>query len=275
MPKLSLMQRRLVIGVSSCLVAGLGIIGASPANASPHQAASASTASAPKATLTYPHLKLPGGQWAAVYSDGIAEVHRGNQAKGGDQVKLVRLPMAGSDAVTSAASRQLPSRGDIIMDLVHSSGTAYAPDQVVVIYGAGVTAPAHQAISPRTLRTPGATPSYTNAAGLNKALVRLGVDRSDRLFGAVPHQRLVNMRATAEQRLGHPLLDFANAYVLHVTGSSVAAAVSSLRANPDVAYASPNWTVTTSNTPAVPVPASMVKRASSIAARASAVRAAT
>jgi Subtilase family len=264
MPRFSITNRSLVIGVTACVVAGLGAIGASPAYASPARPAPAPAAGAPKATLTYPHLKLPSGQWAAVYSDGIAEVHHGDRAAG-DQVKLVRLPMAGSDAVTSAASRRLPSRGDIIMDLVHSGGTAYVPDQVVVVYGAGVTAPAHQAISPRTLRTPGAAPAYTNAPGLNRTLARLGVDRSDRLFGGVPHQRLAAMRATAEQRLGRPLLDFSNAYVLHVTGSSVASAVSSLRASPDVAYASPDWTVTTSNTPPVPVPASTVKRAAQAA----------
>src|SRR5262249_11711756 len=130
MPKLSIINRRLAIGVTACVVAGLGAIGVSPANARAAGSASASAAGAPKATLTYPQLKLPGGQWAAVYSDGIAEVHRGNQATG-DQVKLVRLPMAGSDAVTSAASQRLPSRGDIIMDLVHSSGTAYVPNQIV------------------------------------------------------------------------------------------------------------------------------------------------
>lgn len=265
MPKLYIANRSLVVGITACVIAGLGAIGAPSASASQAAAASAPAAAAPKATLTYPHLKLPGGQWAAVYSDGVAEVHRGNQSAG-DQVKLVRLPMAGSDAVTSAASQQLPSRGDIIMDLVHSSGTAYIPDQVVVVYGDGVTTPAHQAISPRTLHTPGVTPRYTNASGLNKTLVRLGVDRSDRLFGGVSHQRLVAMRATAEQRLGHPLLDFPDAFVLHVTGSSVASAVSSLRANPDVAYASPNWTVTTSNTPPVPIPASMVKRSAAGAA---------
>jgi hypothetical protein len=216
---------------------------------------------------------LPGGEWAAVYSDGIAEVHRGNGTTG-DQVKLVRLAMAGSDANANVAPRQLPSRGDIIMDLVHSSGTAYVPNQVVVVYRAGVTAPAHQSISPHALRTAGPTPAYTNASGLNKTLARLGVDRSDQLFGGVSHQRMATMRATAEHRVGHALLDFPNAYVLHITGSSVAWAVSSLRANPDVAYAAPDWTVTTSNTPPVPIPASVMKRAASTssgAARAAAV----
>lgn len=274
MPEVSTSSRRLVMTVIACAAVVAGMTAeAGSASASPHGGgAGRAAASAPQATLTYSHLRLPGGEWAAVYSDGVAEVHRGNGTTG-DQLKLVRLPMAGSDATTSAAQRQLPSRGDIIMDLAHGSGTPYAADQVVVVYRSGVTAPAHQSISPHALRTVGLTPAYTSVPGLNKRLARLGVDRSERLFGGVPHQRLAALRAAAEQRVGHALLDFSRAYVLHVTGSSVASAVSTLRASPDVAYASPNWTVTTSNTPPVPIPASQVKRAAS--ASAAAGRAAT
>ena len=264
MPEVSTSSRRLVMSVIACVAVGLGMtVGAGPASASPHGGvAGRAAASAQKATLTYSHLRLPGGEWAAVYSDGVAEVHRGKGTTG-DQVKLVRLPMGGSDATTSAAQRQLPSRGDIIMDLAHDSGTPYAADQVVVVYRSGVTTPAHQSISPHALRTTGLTPVYTSVSGLNKTLARLGVDRSERLFGGVPQQRLAAMRAAAEQRVGHVLLDFSHAYVLHVTGSSVASAVSTLRTSPDVAYASPNWTVTTSNTPPAPIPASQIKRAAS------------
>jgi Subtilase family len=97
-------------------------------------------------------------------------------------------------------------------------------------------------------------------------LARLGVDRSDRLFGGVSHGRLATMRATAEQRLGRSLLDFSNAYLLHVTGASVASAVTALRAEPDVAYAAPNWTVATANTAPVPVAAGAIPPAPATAA---------
>jgi hypothetical protein len=56
MPKLNILNRSLVVGVTACVVAGLGAIGASPAKASPSGAASAAAAGAPGATLTYPHL---------------------------------------------------------------------------------------------------------------------------------------------------------------------------------------------------------------------------
>ena len=269
MPRSTTTSRRWTRRVITCALASIALLSNGlAANASPARGVPV-PASGPgaRSTLAYPHLKLPGGQWAAVYSDGIAELHRGNQAKD-DQVKLVRLPLSGSDASTNTVGEQLPSRGDIIMDLVRSNGTPYAPQQVVVVYGSGVSAPAHQAVAPHALR-PGATPDYTNAASLNRLLAGLGVDRSDQLFGGVSHNRLATMRTTAQQRLGHPLLDFTNAYVLHVTGSSVASAISALRSSPDVAYAAPNWTVATANTPSVPLPASVTQRAARSATQSS------
>ncbi len=265
-------NRRRVRVIITCALASLALVlaGGLPANASPapRSTVQASPTTA-KAALVYPHLKLPGGEWAAVYSDGIAAVHRGNQATG-DQVKLVRLPLSGSDASTNAVgdtTSQLPSQGEIIMDLMRSSGTPFAAQQVRVVYVPGVTAPAHQSIPARSLRQPGApTPAYTSAPGLNQLLAALGVDRADQLFGGVSHDVLASMRATAQQQLGQPLLDFSNAYLLHVTGASVATAVTALRSNPDVAYAAPNWTVATANTPPVPVSSAAIPHAGTRAA---------
>src|SRR5262249_5947152 len=150
----------------------------------------------------------------------------------------------------------------------------FRPQQIVVVYGSGVSAPAHQTVAPHALAQSTA-PDYTNATGLNRVLKGLGVDRSDRLFGDVSHNRLVSLRSTAEQRLGHLLLAFSTASVLHVTGSSVPSARDTLRANPDVAYAARNWTVTPSNTPAVPVPAAATQSARSASPRLDAAASAT
>lgn len=266
MPQSTTARRRAPV-IVSCAVASLALLLADGAPASASSAPRTPTQaplSAAKATLSYPHLALPGGQWAAVYSDGIAEVHRGNQASG-DQVKLVRLPLSGSDANTDgvgATSTQLPSQGQIIMDLVRNSGTPYAAQQVQVVYGAGVSAPAHQSIPASSLRQPGAaTPAYTSAPSLNQLLASLGVDRADQLFDGVSHNVLATMRATAEEQLGQPLLDFSNAYLLHLTGASVATAVTTLRSNPNVAYAAPNWTVATTSTPPVPVSSAAIQHA--------------
>jgi hypothetical protein len=192
----------------------------------------------PLTSLAYSHLALPGNQWAAVYSDGLAEVHRGGATK------VVRLPSSGSDATIGT----LPDKSSIVLDLLHSGGTTFAPQQVVVVYQAGVTA------------TTGRT-THTNVATLNKTLSGLGIDRASKLFAGMAQSRLDSLRTTAERSLGHTLLDFGHAYVLHVTRSSVATAVARLRSSPDVAYAAPNWTVTTANTPAVPVQSAAVAAA--------------
>jgi hypothetical protein len=63
----------------------------------------APSATTPRATVTYAHLTLPGGAWAAVYSDGLAEVHRGGR------VAVRQLPVLGPGA-TDSATRNCPAR---------------------------------------------------------------------------------------------------------------------------------------------------------------------
>jgi hypothetical protein len=126
----------------------------------------------------------------------------------------------------------------VIAELARDPGTPYAAQQVVVIYRPGA-----------------ATPQAT--------LAKLGVDRTRRAFADAAH--LGSMRASAEQAVGQPLLGFENAYVLHLTRSSVAAAVATLRANPDVAYAAPNWTVTTVHPPGQAAPAATAAAATATA----------
>ncbi|GIH19390.1 S8 family serine peptidase [Rugosimonospora africana] len=278
MPQSLTTHRRRRSGAVICALTALILLASGPpAHASPVAAHPPAPAADARAVLVYRHLTLPGGRWAAVYSDGIAEVHRGDQAKG-DQVMMVRLPLPGSDAVsgtagtaagkqasgTGASGASLPSQEQIVTDLLHSDQTPYAAQQVVVVYRTGVSSPDHQAVAPNQMKS-AATPNYTSAAGLNRTLAGLGVDRTDRLFAGVPRDRLAGMRSTATQRLGRTLLDFSNAYQLHLTGSSVPAAISALRASPDVTYAAPDWTVTTANTPAVPLPAGDVKAAAAAA----------
>jgi hypothetical protein len=197
---------------------------AGPALAAP----GASSAAGPRPAVVYPHLALPDGQWARVFADGLAEIHTRDNTR----TKMVQLPLVGVDSAASAgdpAARQLPAKGELIMDLVDSGRQRYAAGQVVVIYRDGAS---------------------TGPAAL---LGRIGVDRSRRLFTGATRDRLVSMRGTAQDAVGHSLLDFPDARVLHVSGASVPAAVDALRANPDVAYAAPNWTVATSHTPGVPL----------------------
>ena len=242
------------------LTAGLPAATLSAANAAPTAPLAAGSTSAKSAMLVYPHLKLPAGQWAQVYSDGIAEVHL--SGKSGVEIQHLPLDTPESSSTASDVTRQLPAVGDIITDLVHGHGAPYAAQQVVVIYRSGVTAPAHLTASATALRQPGhAVPAYTNDQGLNASLAKLGVDESSLLFDGAAHQQLVTMHAKAEQAEGHSVLDYTHAYVLHLSASSVANAVEQLRASSAVVYAAPNWTVTTQHTAPQPVSAAALKQA--------------
>jgi hypothetical protein len=215
------------VAAVAALIAGTAA-GVAPAAAAP------SPVSPDSPTVVYAHLALPGGQWARVFSDGLAELHDGARTA------IVQLPLLNPDGGTGPSgdgARQLPVKGDLIMDLVHSGQQSYAPQQLVVVYRDGATA--------RTA----------------KAMGQLGVDHSRRMFSGTDHDRLATMRDATQHATGRTLLDFPDAYVLHLTCSSVPEAVERLRANPDVAYAAPNWTVATSRTPATPVSTGSVRAA--------------
>jgi hypothetical protein len=231
--------------------------------ASPMDLAAHPAERSPQVTVAYPHLELPGGEWAKVYSDGLAEIRRTNAA--GTGVELEHLPLFNPDGATSPVgdgTRQLPAVGDIISDLVHGQSAPYAAQEVVVIYRAGVTVPARFTTPAAALRQQGsAVPSYTSDATLNRTLAGLGVDDASRLFGGQTRNRIIAMHAAAQRAVGHAILDFTRAYALHLTNASVATAVERLRASGAVEYAAPNWTVTTTHTPAVPVARAALQRA--------------
>jgi hypothetical protein len=245
------MRLSLTSSVAACItVAALTV--ATPASAGTARAAAPHAKAASPAdarpTLVYSHLPLPRGVWAQVYSDGIAEVYRA----GGTTSEIEHVPLLNPDGGTSPAgfgALELPAKGQLISDLAQGHGAPYAPGQVVVIYRPGVS-----------------------SAGVSKATAGLGVDRSQRLFTGASKQRMLNLRDAAEQRTGHPLLDFSSAQVLNLTGASVATAVTKLRADPDVAYAAPDWTVSPTDTPPVQVPAAALSQARA-SARSAAVNA--
>ncbi len=225
--------------------------------------AGAAPAAALHATVAYQNLKLPGGH-ATVYADGLAEVFR-DQGKGTPAGAEFRwVPLVASDGAASgpaAAGGQLPAKAQVLADLANGPAASFRPGEVVVVYRDSVQAstafstPAHRS---------GAVPAYTNQAALNSKLAALGVDHAQQLFSG--SAKLGAQRVAAERAIGRSLLNISNAFVLHLGASSVPAAVSALRADADVAYASPNWTVTPTNTPPSPVPSSAVRAAAAAAA---------
>jgi hypothetical protein len=197
-----------------------------------------STASIVKATVAYSHLGLPGGGWAQVYSDGIAEVHRGNRT----EVTHVPLTSPDGEGIAAGGAGDLPSEGTLISDLLSTPAQPFVAGQVIVVYAGTVTAAGPVTASAAPLRS--RTPDYTSSAALNRLLDRLGVDRARPMFpGAAQRRAFAGLRKAAQARLGRPLLDFGDAALLHVTGASVARAVSVRRGSPVGAYAEPDRTV--------------------------------
>jgi hypothetical protein len=202
---------------------------------------SAPADSAAKPTLVYPHLTLPGGAWAQVYSDGLAEVFRPGAAGAAASTAVEHVPLFNPDGGTSPTGDgvlELPAKGQLMADLAEGPSQLYVADQVVVIYKSGI-----------------------GSAAVSKAQAGLGVDQTKPLFAGATRQRLAALRNSAQASTGRALLDFPDAQVLHVTKASVADAVEKLRANPNVAFAEPNWTVTPTDTPPIQVPAAAMQQA--------------
>jgi hypothetical protein len=251
-------RMRPALAAWASLLAVAGLVAAPALGASTSAAAATAKGASAKPTLVYPHLSLPNGGWAQVYSDGMAEVYRpraGSRSVMASAVEHVPLfnPLGGTGPA-GEGTRELPPKGQLIADLARPDTTPYAAGQVVVIYRPG-----------------------TSAAAVSKAQAGLGVYRSRPMFTGAARQRMLTMRNAAQQHLGHALLDYPDARVLHVTKTSVAAAVARLRANPDVTFAEPNWTVRPTDTPSVPISAAALRQARlrSAAAAAQAKKAAT
>jgi len=158
-----------------------------------------------------------------VYSDGLAEVSGGP----GSPVEFTWVPLlnpsGGSTSLADPGGVGLPDKGQLIADLLRPKSAPYAAQEVVAI--------------------------YRDTAPLNKLLARLGVDKASRLFTGMTPGRLGALYASAQRTTLNPMPDFARAVVLHVTAASVPTAVTALRADADVAFAEPDWIVSTAYTP--------------------------
>jgi hypothetical protein len=198
-------------------VPGAAVIPASPASAAPPAVAN-------RPTIAYQRLALPDGRYAVVYTDGVAEVV--DPKRGASEFQYVPLRTTADNPAGA-----LPAKPDLIATLAQGHPAAYAPDDVLVVYAPDVSGPSRVSLGP----------AYTTDARLNKALAGLGVDRAEQLVADA-----------ADQETGQPTLDISRLYRLHVSGASVADAVTTLRADPAIAYASPNWRVTSLHTDPVP-----------------------
>jgi hypothetical protein len=220
---------------------------AGSAGAATRPAAHAAT----KLSVVYRGLALVNGDTATVYSNGLAEVWNAGRS----QVEYRTIPpTGGAEAGTAAA---LPSKGQVEFDLAKAPAQAYVPGELEVVLSSAVHATsASRLVSAAALRS-GTVPAYTDDAGFNRVLAKLGVDSMSTLFPA-------NSVRTLRPEPGQ--LDLAQAYVLHLTSATMPSALSALSASGGVAYAAPDWVVTTTATNPIPVPAAKV-RASDATAR--------
>jgi hypothetical protein len=242
-----------VIGTAVAMLAAVSPASAAPGGpASPVAAAGPAGPGGQRAIVAYSRLALPGGAWARVWSDGIAEVHKAGRSEIQHVPLLNREGGAGQAGAGQAGDGigEMPSKGQLISDLAHGVAASYAAGQVVVVYRGGA-----------------------GSAAVSKAQAGLGVDRTRGMFSGASQQRASSLRDAAQRSTGHSLLDFSSAEVLHVTAASVPDAVAKLRADTDVAYAAPDWTVGPTYTPPVPVPAAVTRQASSAASHTAATAA--
>jgi len=228
--------------VTMSLAAAVLLVGqAIPAAA--RSAGSAAPSSAP--TIAY-SLDLPGGQTAKVFSNGVAAVFSKDRSK----VEFRTYPVTGQYD-EAAGQTGLPDKAHLIADLAAGAKTPYADDRVLVVFAGGVTSTGDVVV--------GRGAAFTNDSTTNAILAGLGVDRSERLFRTFSRDGLAVMHANAQAALGTPLVDFSNAYRLHLTGASVRQAVTALLESPAVVYASPDFQVSSSQTAPIPIPAGTVK----------------
>jgi hypothetical protein len=233
------------IAVPGSLLAAAALVLAS---AAPAQAAAPAGSQAPAANagpLLQETLPLPDGRTANVFAGGVVQV----LSRDRKQVEYRTFP--GAQGVDGPG---LPERNHLIADLMRGQPQPFAPGAVVVVFRPGVSA-TQDVATPAAVAGTATAPQYTNDAPTNALLGKLGVDRSERLFRTTPRQALATLHGSLQGSLGRPVLDFSNAYRLHVAGASVTRAVTALLAAPSVAYASPDWTVTSAQTQPLALPA--------------------
>ncbi|HET7307356.1 MAG TPA: S8 family serine peptidase [Gammaproteobacteria bacterium] len=234
------------------IAAGLLFLGMVGAQAAPSRQATFLRSAAQQPDVLYT-LKLPGGRSAVVYKSGIAKIYTADFSA--VETRVIN-GLVGSTQSTPRTST--PTKAEIRFDLLKAPPHPYARGEVLVVYRAGVHGNAIHVPTPkvksmrRSQGPSGPLPKYTSSAALNALLSRLGVDRSKRLFGGIGKGSLRNMSARVSAPKGQGLLNIDNAYELHVTGVSVKKAVAALKRSGQVAYASPEFYVTTMHTNPVP-----------------------
>jgi hypothetical protein len=213
-------------------------------------------------------MNLPGGESALVFSDGVAQIFSKDHKK-----VLTRILRPGAALAPDAMRGAILDKGEVMRQLAQNPQQPFVEGRVLVVFRDGTGAAAdvtniskpallamRQGVKNRPL-SPWQIPQYTNDMAANRVLAQIGTDRVERLFRNIGTGALSSMRSNAQAKLGHPVLNIAGVYRLHITGSSVRNAVAQLLKLPSVAYASADWHVTAMHSEPIPLSAAALTRA--------------
>ncbi len=156
----------------------------------------------------------------------------------------------GPQAASALGDQPVPNKDSLISKLSTGPRTGATPGEVLIVLSSG-TVDGAALPSPKGHRLRAA---HTTDGRVNAALRAVGAQSAESLFTRVPAARLGSLNAAATARLGGGALDLARAYRVHVTGMSSNAAARQLRSTPGIAYAAPDYYVSTFATDPVPLP---------------------
>lgn len=165
-----------------------------------------------------------------------------------------------------------PTSAQIAQQFAARDRGMWAKNQVILVFGDGVRPSGGALPGGMGLR------ALTNDSSVNSALrvlraasLRPAFSASGALASGPSLSRLSALTNAARARLGSRAIDLANVYVAQVAAAGPAQAAQVLRATPGVAFAEPDWTVSTMNTGSKPIKSGILPSARSVQHRAAPV----
>ncbi len=191
------------------------------------------------------HGTISGKRNVRITRAGLATISSVN----GRSVELRRIPPGISNSLTIGPGDTLDSvsANTLVRSIDRPRFKPYMPGVVNVLFRAGISSYQDAARFTPSKKTVAA---YTNDTQVNGVFAKLGVDRITRIASAVDRSRLAGMHARTLSR-DSAAFNLANAFQVHLTSSTVPDAVRQIGRLSSVAYAAPDWIVSTMNTGAV------------------------
>ncbi|HWF58319.1 MAG TPA: peptidase S8 [Candidatus Dormibacteraeota bacterium] len=137
-----------------------------------------------------------------------------------------------------------PSTADLTQQLSVPSRAATAGNDVVVAFTSATATGARAGSASPAVQQP-----QTSDPALTQALHRVGATSLRPFFTGVSPARVEALNQGARSRLGASTPDLTRTYVAHLAGATALSAAATLRNTPGIAYAEPDWTVSSFTSP--------------------------